>query len=88
MNTHDSGIPSQIQLYEPPGERPYLVYYKDVSKTNQGVLLATLRSQKKHTSMQTWKIHPDVLLGCTSSTIVNVPWIDQPRHFTSLHWPD
>ena len=31
--------PSQIQLYEPPGDRAYLVYQEDVSKTNQGGLL-------------------------------------------------
>ena len=30
--------PSQIQLYEPPGQRAYLVYREDVSKTNQGGL--------------------------------------------------
>ena len=51
-----------------------------------GVLLATKRSRKKYISMQIWKIHPDISLGCTSSTIAHVPWM--PVHFTSLCWPD
>ena len=30
--------PSQLQLFEPPGERAYLQYSEDISKTNQGGL--------------------------------------------------
>lgn len=30
--------PSQMQLFEPPGNRAYIVYREDVSKTNQGGL--------------------------------------------------
>ena len=38
--------PSQIQLYEPPGQHACLVYRKDVSKTNQGGLTHRKRVPK------------------------------------------
>ena len=39
--------PSQIQLYEPPGDRAYLVYREDVSKTNQGGLANKKKKPKE-----------------------------------------
>lgn len=39
--------PAQIQLFEPPGERAYLVYREDVSKTNQGGLASRKRKPKE-----------------------------------------
>ena len=38
--------PSQIQLYEPPGECAYLVYHEDISKTNQGGLAGQKKKPK------------------------------------------
>ena len=38
--------PPQIQLFEPPNDRAYLVYREDISKTNQGGL-ANQRKQPK-----------------------------------------
>ena len=37
--------PSQIQLYEPPSDRAYLVYREDISKSNQGGLAHRKRTQ-------------------------------------------
>ena len=39
--------PPQITLYEPPGERSYLVYREDVSKTNQGGLSSRKKKPKE-----------------------------------------
>ena len=39
--------PAQIQLFEPPGNRPYLVYQEDVSKTNQGGLADRKKKPKE-----------------------------------------
>ena len=38
--------PSQIQLYEPPGDSAYLVYREDISKTNQGGLTKSKNPRK------------------------------------------
>ena len=39
--------PSQIQLYEPPDDRAYLVYREDISKTNQGGLANRKKKPKE-----------------------------------------
>ena len=39
--------PSQIQLYENPGDRPYSVHKEDISKTNQGGLSHRRKKQNK-----------------------------------------
>ena len=39
--------PSQIQLHEPPGDRAYLVYREDISKTNQGGLTSKKKKPKE-----------------------------------------
>ena len=39
--------PSQIQVYEPPGDRAYLVYGEDISKTNQGGLASKKKKPKE-----------------------------------------
>lgn len=76
--------PSQLQLHEPVGHAPYLVYTEDVSNTNQGGLLHRKKTVVHHAHIE----NPQrcLIRFYTSSIIVTVQLTVLRRPFTSSLW--
>ena len=73
--------PAQLKLYESPGERAYLQYTEDISKTNQGGLKH--RKEPKVVVQYANELDPtSALLVCTRSTIRSVLKIGHLEHST------
>lgn len=77
--------PSQIQVIEKPGEKPYLMYKEDISKNHQGGLNSR-KCPKLSFIMLIWKIQRDVLFGSLNSTTVFVHLTAHQTLFTYNHY--
>ncbi len=79
--------PLQIELVEKPGERPYLVYREDISKSHPGGLKGRKVKPKvvvHHANID--KPERCFLSACTSCTTTSVHLTGQMMHTTCSHF--